>query len=116
MRKVVVPALIAIVFLLSGAAVSMHMLKKPAPATDCGSVKAMSMKLMAGHLGFLATSIDDKNRVYMTFLNGKTGDWAMIHVYPHARRACLFMRGYNWQFVLMQRIKKQAEKVAPIRR
>ncbi len=120
MKKAVLPALvatlIAIVFFLAGVGITVYELKKPPPGADCGSVKSMSMKLMAEHLGFLATSIDDKNRVYMTFINGKTGDWAMMHVYSRAKKACLFMRGYNWQFVLVRRIKKPPTSALPVTR
>jgi len=71
---------------------------------QCDETKSLSQDIMKNrHLGFLSTSIDDKGQVYMYFLSNQTGEWMMLDVMPGGRRACVFMQGTDWQFIMPQR-------------
>lgn len=71
----------------------------------CDATKLMATDIMKNkHLAFLSTSIDDNGQVYMYFI-GKTGDWEVLNVLPNGSRACVFMQGTDWQFILPGNIK-----------
>src|ERR1700749_2862887 len=73
----------------------------------CGPIKPLLEDIMKNrHLGFLSTSVDDKGNVYMYYLSNKTGDWMMLSVMPGGGRACVFLQGTDWQFIMPQQLSK----------